>query len=123
MSGTLAGSTLAQVFDNLLSNAIKFTHEGSVTVAACSEGDWVVIKVRDTGIGIPTEAQEDLFQKFYRVKGPETLGIQGTGLGLAIVKSIIESYDGQIKVESFPRLGSVFTITLPVYRETVPTAD
>jgi signal transduction histidine kinase/uncharacterized protein YigA (DUF484 family) len=114
---------LDQVIANLVSNAIKFTPEGSVAVAAWSEDKWVVIEVRDSGIGIPAEAQKKLFQKFYRVKSPETRGIQGTGLGLAIVKSIIESYGGQIKVQSFPRLGSVFTVMLPVYQEAMFAAD
>lgn len=112
---------LDQVISNLVTNAIKFTPEGSVTVSAWSDQEWVALEVRDTGIGIPVEAQEKLFQKFYRVKTPETRGIQGTGLGLAIVKSIVESYGGQIQVESFPRLGSVFTVRLPVYEKAAIT--
>jgi signal transduction histidine kinase len=114
---------LGQVIANLVTNAIKFTSEGSVAVAAWVEDEWVVIEVRDSGIGIPAEAQERLFQKFYRVKSPETRGIQGTGLGLAIAKSIIENYGGRIRVESFPRLGSVFTVRLPVYQEAAFAAD
>lgn len=108
---------LEQVFNNLASNAIKFTPAGSVTITAFEEDGYVVIEVRDTGIGIPMEAQENLFQKFYRVKVPETRGIEGTGLGLAIVKSIVESYGGQVAVTSFPRLGSTFTVRLPTCRE------
>ncbi|MBN1579888.1 MAG: GAF domain-containing protein [Anaerolineae bacterium] len=108
---------LEQVFDNLVNNAIKFTPQGSVAVSAWEQGDTVTVEVRDTGVGIPPEAQEKLFQKFYRVKTPETQGIEGTGLGLAIVKSIVESYDGQIVCTSAPRLGSTFTVTLPVYQE------
>ena len=108
---------LEQVVANLVSNAIKFTPEGSVTISAYAEGDEVMIEVRDTGVGIPPEAMNKLFQKFYRVSRPETRGIQGTGLGLAIAKSIVESYGGRIEVESFPRLGSTFTVVLPVYRE------
>jgi signal transduction histidine kinase len=114
---------LDQVITNVVNNAIKFTPEGSVTVAARSEDDWVIIEVRDSGIGIPPEAQERLFQKFYRVKSPETRGIQGTGLGLAIVKSIVESHGGKIQVESFPRLGSVFTVMLPVHPEALAATD
>jgi signal transduction histidine kinase len=108
---------LDQVISNLVSNAIKFTPEGSVEVNASARGDWVVVEVTDTGIGIPVEAQEELFQKFYRVNSPETRGIPGTGLGLAIVKSIVDSYGGQIEVESFPRLGSTFTVALPACQE------
>jgi PAS domain S-box-containing protein len=108
---------LDQVITNLVTNAIKFTTEGSVRVAAREENGWVVLEVQDTGIGIPLEDQEKLFEKFYRVRSPDTHGIQGTGLGLAIVRSILEAYGGQISVESFPRLGSTFTVRLPVWDE------
>lgn len=114
---------LDQVISNLVQNAIKFTHEGSVTVEAWADGPEVVIEVRDTGIGIPAEAQDKLFQRFYRVKRPETRGIPGTGLGLAIVRSIVESYGGRVKLESYPRLGSTFTVALPIYGSDVPTAE
>jgi signal transduction histidine kinase len=108
---------LEQVVNNLVSNAIKFTPQGSVSVSTWSEEDHVLVEVRDTGIGIPPDAQKELFQKFYRVRTPETRGIEGTGLGLAIVKSIVESYGGQITVTSAPNEGSTFTVTLPIYQE------
>jgi signal transduction histidine kinase len=108
---------LDQVITNLVTNAIKFTTEGSVSVMARADDGWVVLEVRDTGIGIPLEDQERLFEKFYRVRSPDTHGIQGTGLGLAIVRSILEAYGGRIDVESFPRLGSTFTVRLPVWKE------
>ena len=108
---------LDQVITNLVTNAIKFTPQGSVSVTAREKDGWVVLEVQDTGIGIPTEDQERLFQKFYRVRSPDTHGIQGTGLGLAIVRSIVEAYGGQIGLESFPRLGSTFTVRLPVWEE------
>lgn len=104
-----------QVISNLVSNAIKFTSEGSVTVKAWADNGQVLMEVADTGIGIPIEAQDKLYQKFYRVKSPETRGIQGTGLGLAISKSIVESYGGQIELESYPRLGSTFRVTFPMW--------
>lgn len=105
---------LEQVVSNLVQNAIKFTPEGSVTVRARAENGQVQMEVIDTGVGIPLEAQDNLYQKFYRVKSPETRGIPGTGLGLAIVKSIVEGCGGQIEVESYPRLGSTFRVTLAV---------
>lgn len=108
---------LDQAITNLVTNAIKFTPVGSVSVTANEEDGWVVLEIQDTGIGISPEDQERLFQKFYRVRSPDTHGIQGTGLGLAIVRSIIEAYGGQIGVESFPRLGSTFTVHLPVWKE------
>jgi signal transduction histidine kinase len=105
---------LEQVVSNLVNNAIKFTLDGSVTVRARAVDNQVQMEVIDTGVGIPAEAQAKLYQKFYRVKSPETRGIPGTGLGLAIVKSIVESYGGQIELESYPRLGSTFRVTLDV---------
>ena len=105
---------LEQVISNLVHNAIKFTLEGSVTVRARAQDGVVQIEVIDTGVGIPLEAQAKLYQKFYRVKSPETRGIPGTGLGLAIVKSIVEGCGGQIELESYPRLGSTFRVTLAV---------
>jgi signal transduction histidine kinase/uncharacterized protein YigA (DUF484 family) len=104
-----------QVVSNLVSNAIKFTMEGSVTVRARAENGKVLMEVCDTGIGIPLEAQDKLYQKFYRVKSPETRGIRGTGLGLAMTKSIVESYGGRIDLESYPRLGSTFRVAFPLW--------
>lgn len=106
---------LEQVIGNLVSNAIKFTANGAVTVSAQTSDGYVIIEVSDTGMGIPLEAQQNLFQKFYRVKSHETRGIEGTGLGLAIVKSIVEGYGGEISVNSAPRLGSTFAVRLPMY--------
>jgi signal transduction histidine kinase/putative methionine-R-sulfoxide reductase with GAF domain len=108
---------LDQVVSNLVSNAIKFTPEGSVAVRARAEQKQVLIEVMDTGIGIAPEAQEELFAKFYRVKSPQTRGIEGTGLGLAITRSIVESYGGRIELQSFPRLGSTFRVILPAYED------
>jgi two-component system NtrC family sensor kinase len=105
---------LDQAISNLVSNAIKFTSDGSVTVRAWAEDKEVVIAISDTGLGIPLEDQDKLFQKFYRVKSPDTRGIPGTGLGLAITKSIVESYGGTIELESYPRLGSTFRVFLSI---------
>jgi signal transduction histidine kinase len=105
---------LEQVVSNLVSNAIKFTPDGSVTVRAEAANGQVQMEVIDTGVGIPPDAQDKLYQKFYRVKSPETRGIPGTGLGLAIVKSIVEGCGGEIDLESYPRLGSTFRVTLDV---------
>ncbi|MBN1640146.1 MAG: GAF domain-containing protein [Anaerolineae bacterium] len=108
---------LDQVVTNLLNNAIKFTPDGEVRISARFGEACVIMEVQDTGVGISPEAQEMLFEKFYRVQNPDTRGIQGTGLGLAIVKSIVESYGGSIRVESFPRLGSTFVVHLPLWEE------
>ena len=106
---------MEEVFSNLIVNAIKYSPEGSrVTVSAGIEGDSVLVKVRDTGFGIPQPDLAKIFQRFYRVKNERTRMIIGTGLGLPIVKSIVEAHNGRIKVESELDKGSTFSVYLPV---------
>jgi two-component system phosphate regulon sensor histidine kinase PhoR len=99
---------------NLVNNAIKFTTEGGkVSVTAyCRDGE-LVIRVADTGMGIPKEVLPKLFDRFYRVYRPG-IQIPGTGLGLAIVKEIILSHGGRIEVESEVNRGTTFTVFLPL---------
>ncbi len=105
---------LGQVVDNLLSNAIKFTPEqGRVGIDARGEGDSLIVIVRDTGIGIPTDEIENLFGQFFRASTAKEHGIPGTGLGLAITESIIRSHGGTIGLTSSIGVGTTFTITLP----------
>jgi len=109
---------LRQVVANLLSNAIKYTPaRGRVQVLLGRRGEEVVLAVTDTGLGIAPQDQAQLFQKFYRVRTPETEGIPGTGLGLAICRSIIDSHGGRIWVRSAPGRGSTFSFGLPVLGE------
>lgn len=110
---------LAQVFVNLLSNAIKYTPEGTVELSAERNPGAVVIRVRDTGLGISKEEQERLFQKFYRARSGLDSGESGTGLGLVIARGWIESQGGTIHLQSEPGKGSVFTVTLPLGSESV----
>jgi signal transduction histidine kinase len=106
---------LDQVVSNLVGNAIKFTSEGGmVTVSAREEKGEVVVEVKDTGIGIASEDQVHLFEKFYRVRSEEASDIEGTGLGLAIVKSIVEGHRGRVWVKSEPSQGSTFGFALPI---------
>jgi signal transduction histidine kinase len=106
---------LSQAVGNLLSNAIKFTPAGGrVEFRAQVEGDQLVIKVTDTGLGIPPDAIPQLFKKFYRVNQREHINQEGAGLGLYITRTIIERHNGRVSAESQPGSGSVFTITLPV---------
>ena len=108
---------LEQVVTNLLTNAIKYTPEGGkVWVCLRAEGPYLMLQVRDTGIGVPLEDQQHIFEKFYRVQTDETAGIGGTGLGLAIVKSVVEKHGGRVWVESAPGQGSTFSMLLPVQR-------
>ena len=106
---------LAQVLDNLVSNALKFTPEGgTVEVRTAVDGDFVTLEVEDTGIGIPTEDQPRLFERFFRSSIAQHQAIPGTGLGLAIVKAIVEAHWGRISVESREGKGTRFRIELPL---------
>ena len=103
-----------QILYNLLSNGVKFTDPGGeVVVTATVDEDFVQITVADTGLGIPPDECDRIFDKFYQV-GYTTMGVrQGTGLGLTICKKLVELQCGRIWVESEPGKGSRFTFTLP----------
>lgn len=106
---------LYQALSNILSNAIKYSPEGSkIVLDARREGERVTISVKDQGIGIPSEAQERIFDMFYRVASASGSQVAGTGLGLALVKEIALAHKGQIRVESAPGQGSIFYLSLPV---------
>jgi signal transduction histidine kinase len=110
---------IEEVLNNLLTNAINYSPEGGkVTVTARGVGNFVEIKVSDTGVGIAPEELPKIFYKFYRVKHPKTRQVTGTGLGLSIVKGIVEAYHGSIHVESVPDQGTTFTVLLPTAQET-----
>ena len=100
---------------NLLSNAVKFTPEGgTVWIESAVEGGFARITVADTGIGIPPDEQENIFDKFYQV-GNTTRGVrEGTGLGLSITKELVQMHGGWMEVTSAPGQGSRFTFTLPM---------
>lgn len=105
---------IRQVLSNLISNAIKYSpNGGEVSISVVEEDTEVSVSVADRGMGIPPEAQEKLFTKFYRVDNASTRKIGGTGLGLAIVKEIIETHGGHIWLESVVGEGSKFFFTLP----------
>ncbi|KAF1856691.1 hypothetical protein Lal_00043547 [Lupinus albus] len=107
---------LRQVLLNLVNNAVKFTQQGSVTVAVTQnvtrEGIALRVTVRDTGIGIPDEAQARLFTRFVQADSSTTRRFGGTGLGLAIAKGLIEAMGGTIGLESAPGEGSTFWFSL-----------
>jgi two-component system, OmpR family, phosphate regulon sensor histidine kinase PhoR len=105
---------LHQVLDNLISNAIKYNRpEGWVRVSASRDDHHIIVRVSDSGIGIPPEEEARIFDRFYRIQSPETESVQGTGLGLSIVKSVIEKHKGRIWVDSTLGEGSTFTFLLP----------
>lgn len=106
---------ISRIFINLLSNAIKYNKdEGAIYITSHQENNFIIIKIRDTGIGIKPEEKEKLFNEFYRAKNEKTRNISGTGLGLSIVKKIVESYFGKIEVNSVYGYGTTITIKLPI---------
>jgi signal transduction histidine kinase len=103
-----------EVLGNLLTNAFKFTSNGGeVQLTVENAGDSVVMKVRDTGAGIPPEQVSRIFEKFYQADNQGSASTGGTGLGLAIVKSIVEAHAGKIRCESKVGVGTTFIIELP----------
>jgi signal transduction histidine kinase len=115
---------IRQVLQNLIGNALKFTPEGgSVKVEAATGPDSVKVLTIDTGIGIPRDKWEAVFNKFEQV-GAHQGPVKGTGLGLAICRQIIDRHSGRIWVESEEGVGSTFTFTLPlVQSDQAPTGD
>ncbi|WP_462273389.1 ATP-binding protein [Methanohalophilus sp.] len=109
-------SKIKQVIFNLLSNAIKFTdNNGKVSISARKvDGDWVEISVNDTGIGIPEDKLNDIFDTFMQVDSSVSRKYEGTGLGLGLVKKIVQMHGGEIWVESEVGKGSTFTFTIPI---------
>lgn len=113
---------LQQILYNLVGNAVKFTDKGVVAVSAGkpaaggADSDFVQITVTDTGIGIPGDKLDKIFEYFERVETPDSAGRGGTGLGLAITRKLVEIHGGEIKVESVPGRGSNFNFTMPVFR-------
>lgn len=104
---------LRQVFINLVDNAIKYTScGGKIWIEAEEKGDFVEIRVCDTGIGIPSQDISRIFERFYRVDKARSRQMGGTGLGLSIVKHIVKSLGGEIKVESKVGKGSKFIFSL-----------
>jgi signal transduction histidine kinase len=108
---------IAQLLDNLVSNALKFTPEnGRVDVRVSSVSNQAVLEVRDSGMGIPADEQEFLFERFFRTSNATEQAIQGTGLGLAISKAIVEAHAGRITVASQEGAGTTFRVALPLHQ-------
>jgi heavy metal sensor kinase len=106
---------LKQIVVNLVDNAVKYTPTGgSISVSTFSADGRAVLEVSDTGIGIPADAQTQIFDRFYRVDKARSRQLGGTGLGLAIVKSICTVYGGTVSVSSIEGKGAVFRVELPL---------
>jgi len=104
---------LKQILNNLISNAFKFTEKGSITVGYTVDNDMIIFYVADTGIGIPKNKQEEIFQRFMQADVSLTRRYGGTGLGLAISKGLVELMGGKIWVESTEGIGSKFYFSIP----------
>ena len=118
--GVVAGDSLllARVFSNLVENAICYNRQGGqVIVTLVQEGHQAVVSVADTGIGIPSDQQAHIFDRFYRVDSSRTRHKGGAGLGLSLVRAIVQQHGGQVQVESTSGCGSVFTVRLPLAQE------
>jgi signal transduction histidine kinase len=113
-----------QIVDNLVSNAVKFTYPGGrVTIGTAllrDDGErpqeHCAIWVEDTGIGISSEEQEHIWERFYRPVNPLAVEASGLGVGLSIVKSLVQAHNGRVWLESTPGAGSKFTVLLPIKR-------
>ena len=107
---------LRQIILNLLDNAVKFTERGEIKIAASQQNGSLKLVVSDTGIGIPKEELDKIFEEFHRGDLSSTKNYRGTGLGLAIVKQFVNLLGGEVAVESKVGKGSVFTVMLPLDR-------
>lgn len=117
IKGKLKGdqNEINRLFTNLVGNAIKYNREGgSIKIEIKTSGNFLNVKISDTGIGMKPEEKSRLFQEFFRAKNERTRGISGTGLGLSIVKRIVDANSGKIEVESRYNEGSSFSVYLPL---------
>ncbi|HEY0385111.1 MAG TPA: ATP-binding protein, partial [Pyrinomonadaceae bacterium] len=106
---------IAQALTNLIANAIKYSPvKTEIIVEARTASDALLIEVTDHGYGIPAEAIQRIFEKFYRVPRVEDADQPGTGLGLALVREIVELHGGRLTVESEVGTGSTFSVRLPL---------
>lgn len=112
---TANAEQLRELFSNLITNAIKYNKPGGkVEVTIAAEAKELVLTVKDTGVGIPEDAKQRIFERFYRVDKGRSKKVGGTGLGLSIVKHIVNYYEGSIEMESQLAVGTKFTVRLPI---------
>ena len=105
---------LTSMFTNLVDNAVKYTPAGGrVEVVGGFEGSEIVVRIADTGIGIPEDELSRIFERFYRVDKARSKATGGTGLGLSIVRHVAQNHGGRVSVQSTPGAGSIFTVHLP----------
>jgi two-component system OmpR family sensor kinase len=106
---------LRQVLANLTRNAVTHTPAGTaIEISLRREGDRAVLEVRDHGPGLPADAEDRVFDRFWRTEGGRSRGRGGSGLGLAIVKAIVQAHHGEVHAGNAPDGGAVFRVTLPI---------
>lgn len=106
---------LRRLMLNLVDNAIKYTRTGGkVTLSLASDDQWAWVRISDTGIGLSTEEQKRVFDRFHRATETRARDERGVGLGLSIAQSIAEAHQGRIEIESAPGQGSTFVVYLPI---------
>lgn len=105
---------------NLLSNAFKYTLKGNITVEVGSQEGFAVLKVKDTGVGIPADELPRMFERFHRVQQVTGRTHEGTGIGLSLIKELVQLHNGDISVESELHVGSTFTVKIPLGKEHLP---
>ncbi len=107
---------IGRVLDNLIDNALKFTDAGgTISLLAQANGQEVIVQVQDTGVGIPSESLNTIFDKYAQVKSQNSMEMrQGTGLGLPFCRLVVEAHNGRIWAESDVGEGSTFSFTLPI---------
>jgi signal transduction histidine kinase len=110
---------LEEILSNLIGNALKFTNQGEIAFGYVLKDQFIEFYVSDTGIGIPSDQHEKIFDRFYQVENAVSRKYEGTGLGLSICKSYVELLGGKIWLTSEPGRGSVFFFTIP-YKPSMP---
>jgi signal transduction histidine kinase len=107
--------SLARAFQNVIQNAVKYTpKKGKILITSKQSKDNIIVKIKDTGPGIPPEDLPNIFKRFYRGHNGQNLDIAGSGLGLSITKKIVEDHNGRINVKNAPKEGTIVGITLPL---------
>ena len=105
---------LVSAVSNLVENAVKYSEpDSSVEVSALVDSDWVEMRVRDFGVGIPLRDLDRIFERFYRVDRARSRDTGGTGLGLAIVRHVANNHGGEVSVTSIEGEGSTFVLKVP----------
>ncbi|MDQ3521464.1 MAG: ATP-binding protein, partial [Gemmatimonadota bacterium] len=110
-----------QILLNLLSNSVKFTETGEVVLRARVDGEMIQLEVRDTGIGIPEDQMQNIFDPFWQAEQSTNRRAEGTGLGLSVMRQMVRLLGGEVLLDSMPGEGTSFLVRLPAHPE-APTA-